>query len=183
VTQEEALKFLSDFMERYNSQDNRATATPYYYVIKCKRWRVCAEGYSNGETRRVRISEDGEETGTFRGYVRERMNSYKEDLRELTIDGMFGAPKERLRAMMAKRKEELEKIKGNWEELEEIELEAYWEDYNVFFTEEGYRQHIAQNKHNLPEHHSYIYHAFRNPEIAGLLEAIGVVSGKPLKHL
>ena len=47
---------------------------------------------------------------------------------------------------------------------------------NFFFTLEGYQQHVKMNGHNISrvcnKYDSYVDHAYRNPEIAGVLKAI-----------
>jgi hypothetical protein len=46
---------------------------------------------------------------------------------------------------------------------------------NFFFTKRGYDEHIKLNGHNyrhFKRHDFYVRHAFRNPEILGLLKAI-----------
>ncbi len=45
-------------------------------------------------------------------------------------------------------------------------------DENVFFTFKDYEEHIRLNSHNYQKVHSYVKHAFRNPEMKSLLEAI-----------
>ena len=50
------------------------------------------------------------------------------------------------------------------------------EYHNVFFTEKGYKEHMELNAHNYHSSDrkadSYVMHAFRNPEITGLLKAV-----------
>jgi hypothetical protein len=53
----------------------------------------------------------------------------------------------------------------------------------VFLTEEGYNEHMKLNSHNYRHWKSYqfyVLHAFRNPEMAGLIEAIKEI-GQQLK--
>ena len=45
-TKEEAMEWLKVFMQKVNTQDNRATASPFFYTIKFK--------YDDGDTERTR---------------------------------------------------------------------------------------------------------------------------------
>jgi hypothetical protein len=55
-----------------------------------------------------------------------------------------------------------------------VKEEATYE--NFFFTLEGYQEHVKLNGHNIArgcnKYDSYVEHAYRNPEIAGVLKAI-----------
>lgn len=88
---------------------------------------------------------------------------------------------------------ELEKYcQENGEDYEHVkaicasyDLQEIDEHVNVFFTIEGYQEHIKLNGHNYRHYESYgpyLLHAFRNPEIASLLEAIKEV-GRELRNV
>jgi len=58
-------------------------------------------------------------------------------------------------------------LRGAYEEYDEYD--------NVFLTQEGYDEHIRLNGHNYRNYKNfgfYVKHAFRNPEMASLIEAI-----------
>lgn len=44
-----------------------------------------------------------------------------------------------------------------------------WETRAVFFTYEGYKEHLDLNRHNYGEIRDYVVHPFRNPEIKRVL--------------
>jgi len=53
------------------------------------------------------------------------------------------------------------------------------ENHNVFFTETACLCHMEQNRHHFSAPSSYVMHAFRNPELEKMFEAIrGVIDGK-----
>jgi len=150
-----ALNYLQSFMKKIAAQDNRATAFPYFYVVRTKRWLPTEEGCSFG---------DDSETKTVYTYIHDchsEWESKEEYIQSLIEDGV--SAKEA--AMKAE------------EELTEHHMASIWEESNVFFTEEGYNEHLRQNKHNLREPHSYVKHAWRNPEIKELFEALSEITG------
>lgn len=136
-------------------QNNRGTAKPYFLVIKTKKWRVANDEYATGETRTVRVDMeyDPKEFKNFEEYTK----WYK----------------------VCDPDAQDERIRHEWNNLPEHILEAYDEEDNVFFTDRGYEEHMRLNGHNVRrggEVHTYMKHAFRNPEMEAvfkLIEEIG----------
>lgn len=155
MTKEEAAVFLKDLIQRMNAQDNRATATPYYFVVRTEKWRVAHDEYNSGETRQVRVDFEGDPT-TFHS---------KEEFAKWAREYYDGDPEKDIDTL--------------WDKLEEFTEEKYYEDENVFFTKEAYDEHVRLNGHNLGKRgrdfYSYVKHAFRNPELVKMFEAIGVL--------
>jgi hypothetical protein len=61
------------------------------------------------------------------------------------------------------------------DKAQEFCIQEFDEYENFFFTKRGYDEHIKLNGHNYrysKKHDFYVRHAFRNPEILGLLKAI-----------
>jgi len=95
-------EFLKNFMHEVNTQDNRITASPYYYVLR----------YPDVDDEGCKVEK----------YVK------------------YGQ--------------------------------------NVFLTEKAAKRYIEGNAHNLPKGvYTYLDHAYRNPELMGILDAIGEVTG------
>lgn len=157
---EETMKFLTDFMTRINTQDNWATASPYYYVIRSSHWRVAHGDFTSGETRICRVDFEGDPT-TF--YSKEEFVKW---FKEYNSD-LEGTD------------EEINKLADEkYEELSEYTEEKYYEEEGCFLTEEAANKHLELNHYHYSEDsHVYLKHAFRNPELMDLLNAIGEVTG------
>lgn len=161
MDKDQAKSFLKDLIHRMNTQDNRSTAAPYFYVVRRVKWRLTQHGYGVGTTRTVRVDFNGDPT-TFHS---------KEEFVQWAKNYYDGDPDKNIESL--------------WEELEEFTEERYFEDENVFFTEDAYQEHVRLNGHNLErgcsEYYSYVKHAFRNPELSKMFEAIGVLAEEEWK--
>jgi len=143
-----------EFMQRLASeiegQDNRATASPYFYVVSGKREVVAPAGHGDNESHYYN-AEWGE--GHTLEEWKEILNEYDEENGTATDLDAF--------------------IKG----CEEFGLHDVVVEENVFLTEKGCLEHMRLNGHNyrcLKDvlEKGYVKHAFRNPEMDGLHEAI-----------
>jgi quinol monooxygenase YgiN len=139
---DEAAAFLAKLAENIETQDARCTAAPYYFVVRCIKEISAPEG-STGETRY---------------YDRSGGCSYTE---------------EELRAQCKEDDEDFDDyVLSTCDKYDLQEIEEY---ENVFLTYEGYKQHMALNGHNYRHFKaadSYVKHAFRNPEMKLLVEAV-----------
>lgn len=156
MTREEAISFLAELGRKIKNQNNRGTARPYYFVGIRKEKFVCHPEYNRSVDYYCKY--DSEMTSEFKstpdGYL---------EFEKLALEGGWVGTKE-----MAKER---------WEELEEVPIAFHEEDDNVFLTEEGFEKHVRLNAHNLPkDYRSYVKHAFRNPEMEGLVQAIITLS-------
>lgn len=149
----ESVDFLRSLADKISTQDNLATAKPYFIVIRKLRWRVAHGEYNSGETKNVWVD-------TADGDYRE-WESPKEYAVNLIQECGFTAKEARCAV---------------WDNLEEFVMERYVEEENVFLTHEAYSEHLRLNGHNLgkrgEDYHSFLKHAFRNPEMSGLFKAI-----------
>lgn len=57
-----------------------------------------------------------------------------------------------------------------------IYIKYRWETIASFFSEAGLKQHLDLNRHNYGETRMWISHAFRNPELECLHEALYVIA-------
>lgn len=136
---EKTAAYLKQLADRMSTQNNRGTADPYYFVIRCIKDRIVPE-WSNDN---LRYCLDGEV------FTEEELEGY---CTENECD-------------LEETKEKC--LRGAIEEDEEYD--------NVFLTMEGYEEHMRLNKHNYRHYKrvdSYVKHAFRNPEMASLIDAI-----------
>ena len=153
---EENWNFLKEFMNRVKTQDNRGTASPYYFTVCCKKEVAVPEG-STGNVKYY-------DSNSCESYTYEEL---KKRFKEWNDDDDDDT-------------EWNEEDDENFEEYQEKYCQKYDvdEDYeyeNVFFTEKGYEDHIKLNGHNyrhFKKYYSYVKCAFRNPEIEGLFKAL-----------
>lgn len=158
---EQALEFLSKLIERINTQDNHGTALPYFYIVKTKKWRVAHPEFYGSDTKQVFTDV---QSGDY-----QQFDSKEEAIKHLV---------EHCDIEASEAEEVFER------DFEEFTMERYEEEDNVFLTEEGYKEHVRLNGHNLSrkgEYNFYIKHAWRNPEMADLLKAVALVCGKELR--
>ena len=142
--------FLHELATRIRDQDNRGTAKPYFLVLRQEKWRPCHDHYSSGDTRRRRLDyKRGDPCAhNSKAEYTQWLKDHDYDLSE-------------------------DEIEREWDEMEVVTEEQYFEEDNVFFTDAAYERHLELNGHNVREpRHSYLKHAFRNPEMAGLFEAL-----------
>jgi hypothetical protein len=151
---DEMYEFLINLSNELNTQDNRCTATPYFFQIQHKKERTTAEGC--GETVWVL---DGEIHLRTDEDIKKAVFKYKEwDLKN-------------------------EEDKKKFDELHEYEIEEILEnkyqkfdvttDYiysNAFLTEKACKQHIEANSHHYTEPRDFLTYAFRNPELKKVFE-------------
>lgn len=150
---QESFDFLKSLIQEIDSQSNRATASPYYYVIQVRKERIAPVGNKGDKTL---YWHDGE-------YM--EADDWADSLDF----------------------ESEEKFLAWWEEEhpyeEPLEVEYYRGDANihsnVFFTEKACHKHIEQNHYHFIEPHSYVKHAWRNPEMENLFKAIREIVDDP----
>jgi len=140
---EESFGFLKQFIQDVDSQDNRATAKPYFYVIRDTETVAAPEGHGD----EIRYMWDGDVM---------TKESVEEHLREFddtkTIQDLLDD--------------------GTIEEFDVMTQYITPENHNIFFTEKACHEHMESNHYHFRKPHSYIRHAWRNPEIEKLFEAV-----------
>jgi len=149
---EEIVTFMQNLAAEITAQDNRATRSPYYYVVTGQLETAAPAGH-----------------GDARYYVPGSDAAYTEE-----------ALREHLKQCDADNETELNKPETDFDEFVAEHCEEYSAAYvdvedNVFFTFKGYQRHMELNGHNyrrLKNVSSYIKYAGRNPEMDGLHKAI-----------
>lgn len=155
------IQFLKDLANEIKSQHNRATAMPYFYVIK-KTKRVVGMDAS--------YSDDTVFVDTSSGDYSEFKTEEEAIQYEMKGRGIGRAFAEKV-------------VEENYEKFGVLEYE---EKHNMFLTYKGLLKHMELNGHNLdrgisyPSHpfkesntlYSYVEHAFRNPEMEQLMKII-----------
>lgn len=145
MTKAEAVVWITEFLNRVDTQDRRATAHPIQFLLQRKREYVAHPEY-NHQTDTVYRHPMMESTNC---------NTHEEAVAWLKDYGY-----------------EDERLEKEIEQIEKFEIGHYWETDQAFFTEHGVKQHLELNGHNLREHRDYVVHSFRNPEIINLFEAL-----------
>lgn len=150
---QETLDFLQGLVKEINKQDNRCTATPYYYVIQIVR---LVEDCMNGED--YYFDEDGNHLGTKEEAIKDCMENYEQTY------------------------EEAENYVENDCRTLAMSYQKVIEQGPVFLTEKAINKHIEANRHHYGKTaQSYVDHFWRNPEMESLFKAIADISGIELE--
>lgn len=140
-----SVEFLKSFLNRIDTQDNLCTAKPIQFLLQTP-YNIVVDGdYSYDKIQYYHsVMENG------------AVDSKEEAIKYLKDYGF--------------KDEELEEEIGNIEKLCLLEV---WKTEQAFLTREGADRHIAMNRHNYRKgHRVYVVHAFRDPELKELYEAI-----------
>lgn len=145
----EVITFMQELAREIKTQDNRITASPYYYVVMASHEMIAPAGYGdNGDP--YYYSNEWREEHTHEDWVEILKQHNEENDDNVEIDEFISGCKEF--------------------GMHDVDVED-----NVFLTFKGYKDHMRMNGHNyrhLKKPHSYVKHAFRNPEMENLLKAI-----------
>ena len=147
MTQQEAINWLAELINRIDTQDSRHTAKPVQFLLQVKR-HIYGEQLSDPD---------------FTKYAHPRYDYHDYDSPDEIIADMIENGWD---------KEDAEKERNN---IREYQGQHYWDTEQVFLTEEGVKRHLEQNRHNLFEPRDYVIHAFRNPEMKELYDAIRTI--------
>lgn len=144
-----------ELKERISNNDNRCTASPYLLLLR----------------RKVKVSSCSD-SDNFE-YVENLSGDYqsshsKEELKKDLLESGYSSF-------------EINKFGS----ITKWHYQYVFDTENVFLTDEGYKDHLNINAHNLGEHDTYGIHAFRNKEISSLLNLIDVCieNDKQIKNL
>lgn len=169
--QNKSVEFLRDVMQRMNTQDNRCTATPYFYQIENFKnvtsidgdfeWVLdCEENVDCNEDLNKYLMEHHEEK--YKEYCENIAGTdyVEEDLCEFEVECLF---------------EELGYYKWHYERKSEL--------IGFFLTEDAAKHHMEINGHNYShDARTYVSHAFRSPEFEQFLKAVGEIVGVEYKR-
>lgn len=144
MNKSEAIEVLKQFVNRLDTQENRVTAAPVQFLLQVER-TIWGESLFH-----IDLVRFGLPNYDYFDYETENdlLNALKENGWSV---------------------EDIEKEKKN---IVRYEGTNYWETQQCFLTEHGVERHISMNKHNLGKHRDYVIHAFRNPELQELYDAI-----------
>ncbi len=174
---QESIAWLRNFMTEVNTQDNRITATPYYYTLRCPKQVFgvkVADDY-------IWVDRDSEE-----------IYNPEEEAVELLQQSEMEELKCRYGAILpvGDLPQRSKDVTDRWLIIaaEEGGWTKQWyrmseEHKGVFFTEKAIFKHLEENKHHYPAGtDTYVEHAYRNPELRNLLEHIGKLVEVPYER-
>ncbi len=176
--QEEMRQWLIEFMHRINTQDNRGTATPYYYQVrKPVRKYGIADGFETGWEWKTLDDHDTLDDDEIRDLLGELLEEEDEDLLAAMVADEI--EHEDVKDFTPDDFELLADVIG----IEKVNYRDVHEKEGFFLTEEAVMHHIETNQHNLPKGtDTYLDHAYRNPELKKLLACVGQLVGVPYER-
>lgn len=138
------VNFARSLVSEIEGQDNRCTASPYFYVIRDKEVRAVPDGC--GDEKRYYWDGDqytvAEVLEHFPGKDIDQVLHENSDIWAMDVNVVRFTP----------------------------------ENHNVFLTEKACRQHLDQNRHHFTDPSDYVRHAFRNPEMEGVVAALRAIA-------
>jgi ABC-type ATPase with predicted acetyltransferase domain len=159
---DEMYNFLIELSSEINTQDNRATAMPYFFQIQTKE--------------EVAVPED---CGIEAWYCDGSKIETEKEIIQVIYDYHEGDRKYTKKFI---------KSMDSWEREEEMKA-AGWQpvnyDYkdkyeNAFLTAKACKEHIRLNHYHYNQPVDYLSHAFRNPELEKVYEFLCGLTNKPM---
>lgn len=144
-------------IEDINEQDNRATASPYYFAVQELQWLPDPEGYNFGEESREVVVVDGDvyDRDEYRVHVNEDRGG------EPPISD-----------------EEFETL---WEESKETQA-GIWITKGIFLTEKAADTFIRGNSYKFGTTRTYVEHFYRNNQISLVFKVLEEFSGARIRR-
>ena len=145
---EEQEGIIKGFLAQMTSQDNRATAFPYFYVIRTANWIVSCDGYANS-------GDDG-------NGVREVYVNKDDGEDELTPAEWEKIPEDGVSETGCEK-----------DMYDCLTLQRVWEEKCLFLTEVDAERHLRLNAyHYSKDAHTYVKHAWRAPDLEEFVTAL-----------
>ena len=193
---QETFDFLQALITEINTQDNRATAHPYYFTIGSTEEIVgLDDGFADSY---VWVRDGGDEIGNgadLREHIKEHLKELLEEeknnpksvddelIDKLAYLGIF------VLSDFWDNKVDIDALEIPTTDLEEIATTMDIVRYGIkkqtvykgfFLTESAAQSHLSLNRHHYGENaHTYVEYAFRNPELEKLLKSVGEITGIP----
>lgn len=161
------MEYVSNFIKQMNEQDNRSTATPYFYQIEDIDY---VASYHEDEWDRLVVVKDCEPVATGET-IQEICSQLIEDER-FTENDFVDADGDGVDFIW-----ELE------DKLQSSDMQVYrekkTEKYSgCFFTETDAKAHLESNSHHYSsEARTYVQHCWRAPELEQFFKSVGEICG------
>lgn len=157
--------FLIELSKEMNTQDNRATADPFYYTIQVDEEVVVAEGYGDDivyykEEFKIRTEEEA--IGYLANYIYDcELFQVEDRLRDESNYSWYDV----------------------WDKLEELNFTKFdvrteHRHKGFFLTESECNNHIKANAHHYDNPVSYVEHAWRAPKVEQLFKFLKELTNK-----
>jgi hypothetical protein len=150
---DEMYEFLINLSNELNTQNNRATATPYFFQIQDE------EEFSVGEGQ-------GEVGWFCDGTIIRTQDEIKEAIFEYK-GWEIGCKSDEKSFAKMKCYDKENILEENYRKIYTSSRNVY---INAFLTEKACKKHIEANKHHYKKPIDYLSYAFRNPELEKVLE-------------
>lgn len=146
-------KTIKEYLTAIKKQNNRATAPPYFFVIRDERWIRSDGGGDEGPGDAEKIiwncihdpEMSLESEKAVIEYILESDDNLTED-------------------------DAMQALRDEWEEVSIVRI---WRKRCMFLTETDANEHLRKNRYHYSENaHTYIDHAFRAPELENFLKAL-----------
>jgi hypothetical protein len=155
MNKKEAKKYLQEFLTKINTQDNRGTASPYFYVIQDK------EEYRDDNNPEYYVWFNDEYDEKYR-------SDYEDDLIE---------------KIMERDNIDQESAEEYLSKFDKCGMSTRWIEDGCFFTEEDAKGHLESNSHHYSKDaRTYVKHFWRAPGVKDFFEAVSVLVELPIKQ-
>lgn len=160
----DAKEFVREFITKMNTQSNRMTATPYYYVIKSAKWIPAYPGCDSD--RKAYVDNENPECVFYVYHGEDAIEKMKLELEDYDIiDEINEMDSSQLYDYLD-------------EHYTEYEEKKTFEDRCCFLTEDEAERHLRENKHHYsPDAHTYIKHFWRAPDVKRFFESVAELVG------
>ena len=146
---DEIYAFLSNLSKEIKSQDNRATAPPYFFQVQ--------------EDEEIAVPKGcGEEAWACDGEICLRT---EEDIKNAIFEWKGWESGNHEDEELFKKLDYLDIERILNENYKKVNVEIREKYSNCFLTFKAYQEHVSCNAHNLNNPKSYLFHAYRNSEL------------------
>lgn len=134
---------ITEFLTKIAKQDNRGTASPYFYVIRTSSW--------------ITAQEEHAEKTEYRCEDSDMMFDSEEEARKYYIESECD-------------EDEVEKKVAD---LSPIHQQKVWNEECMFLTDEEAKRHLKSNYyHYSKDAHTYVKHCWRAPDLKEFIQAL-----------
>jgi hypothetical protein len=135
------------FLKKMKEQNNRSTASPYFYVIRSSKLIITDPDYYSDEVKYYHSDYDNLTWNTEEEFI----EYLRHDLSEAPYSEAY--------------------IELEVEKLKKLYFIKTWEEHGMFLTEEDAENHLKSNNyHYSHDAHTYVKHAWRAPELQKFLD-------------
>ena len=158
----EKLKYLSNEIK---TQDNRGTASPYFFQIMEKKEDSCWEDNCEKVVWCFEDFQIENDYWTMINFLKENgescLNGYEDAIEQWNLDGIDEYDLETMFEYLG---------------FYKVPIKTVYQFSNAFLTEKSILQHIESNKHHYENPTTYLQYAYRNPDIETIFEFLKYIN-------